>query len=190
MDEANRFYQVYYRITKTIGYNFEGTEKLKNIIKDIQKGKYTKQVAEKLIEESRKELGGLYSGLVEGKTVCAGYSLILCEALNRIGIKALYVWGFSQDLDAGHAWNQVQIDGKWYNIDLTLDAQNIQLYGRYEEMLLSDEEFEETHSVFSKHRTKIAHECKTTFDYSKIKGIRVKLGMVYPDSTDSERTEK
>ena len=52
-------------------------------------------------------------GLVTKKTVCAGYSLILKEILDRQGIKCEFIRGNS------HAWNIVTIEGENYPIDLT-----------------------------------------------------------------------
>lgn len=54
-------------------------------------------------------------GLITKNTVCAGYSLILKEFLDRQNIKCLWVGG------EGHAWNIVEIDGKLYPVDLTYE---------------------------------------------------------------------
>ncbi len=56
--------------------------------------------------------------------VCDGYSkafLILCE---RAGLDAVRVTGTATNtsgVTSSHAWNQVKIDGKWYNVDVTWD---------------------------------------------------------------------
>lgn len=118
----------------------------------------------------RKKPAGLYGGLIEGKAICAGYALILHEALKYVGLKSQYVIGFIPGKD-GHAWNQVQIDGKWYNTDSTWDSQKFQISRRYEYMLLNDEDFNQTHGHFSSNRTKTEHKCKSRFDYSKIQGL-------------------
>lgn len=66
--------------------------------------------------ESRpsKEIRSL-RGLITKQTVCAGYSLILKEILERQGIRCHYVESLK------HAWNIVEIDGNLYPIDLTYD---------------------------------------------------------------------
>jgi hypothetical protein len=56
-------------------------------------------------------------GLVTGRAVCSGYSLIFKEALNRVGIQSRYV-----NLKHKHSFNVVKIDGVEYPIDLTWDA--------------------------------------------------------------------
>ncbi len=43
--------------------------------------------------------------------------------LQKVGIECKYITG-RKDLDP-HAWNQVKIDGNWYNCDLTFDINNI-----------------------------------------------------------------
>ena len=61
-------------------------------------------------------------GLITKETVCAGYSMILKEFLDRQGIPCEYVEGYSKRNNrGGHAWNIVTIDGKKYPIDLTWD---------------------------------------------------------------------
>lgn len=61
-------------------------------------------------------------GLITKQTVCAGYSMIFKEMLDRIGIDCEYVEGFTTpDKKGAHAWNIVNIDGKKYPIDLTWD---------------------------------------------------------------------
>ncbi len=66
----------------------------------------------------------LEGALLEGVTVCAGFSKALCYLADKLGIECKYVSG---ELPNGglHAWNQVKIDGDWYNCDLTWDIQNI-----------------------------------------------------------------
>ena len=68
-------------------------------------------------------------GLISGKTVCAGYALILKELCDRNSIKCDYVEGTisKKDCDQGyltHAWNIVQIGGNNIPVDLTFNASN------------------------------------------------------------------
>lgn len=61
-------------------------------------------------------------GLITKESVCAGYSIILKELLERINISCEYVEGGTRNLDhLNHAWNIVKIGGKKYPIDLTWD---------------------------------------------------------------------
>lgn len=56
-------------------------------------------------------------GLVTNYSVCAGFSLIFKEAMDRLGIECLY-----QNKRHDHCWNAVKLDGKYHLIDLTWDV--------------------------------------------------------------------
>jgi hypothetical protein len=58
-----------------------------------------------------------YSGLVCGSTVCAGYARSFQYVLNKLGIPCYYIYGTANG--EYHAWNIVQLEGQWYNADLT-----------------------------------------------------------------------
>ena len=182
LDEANKFYAIYSRIIQMISYDhscireqeiaerekFNSNDKLKVAVKKWEK----KQ------EEIRKKPAGLYGGLIEGRAICAGYALILNEALKYMGIKCQYIKGIApvrkenktKRIQA-HAWNQVQIDGKWYNVDPTWDSAEFKICRKYKYMLLNDEDFSRTHRKFFEARTKTERKCKNRFDYSKIQGL-------------------
>lgn len=57
--------------------------------------------------------------LVNKYAVCDGYSNAFRLLCSKIGISCEIVSGTSKG-DA-HAWNQVKVEGKWYNIDVTWD---------------------------------------------------------------------
>jgi len=71
-----------------------------------------------------------YDILNGGSAVCQGYALLMDALLNEAGFNTLFVTGnvkpeFRVDTnvvsDGGHAWNMVQVDGKWYHLDATWD---------------------------------------------------------------------
>ncbi len=57
-----------------------------------------------------------YSILTNGEGICNGYASLLKYTLDHLGIPAEFV---SND---PHAWNIVQLDGEWYQTDLTWGA--------------------------------------------------------------------
>lgn len=61
----------------------------------------------------------IYSALVNGQSVCAGYSHAFQYLMQKMGIPCTYVLGYA----AGgyHAWNLVQLDGEYYAMDVTWD---------------------------------------------------------------------
>lgn len=60
-----------------------------------------------------------YDALFNGKTVCNGYSRLTSRMLDKAGIKNYIVVGKVNNSWKPHAWNLVQIDGKWYILDTT-----------------------------------------------------------------------
>lgn len=90
----------------------------------------------------RKEAHNIEGGLLEGKCVCEGYAKILQQVLNKVKINSKYITGNTDSKrDSEHAWNQVEIDGKWYNCDLTWDTPRIRENRPVDYCLQSDEEF-------------------------------------------------
>lgn len=64
-----------------------------------------------------------YEGLTTGSAVCQGYSLLTYRLLEGAGIKNLIVEGTARSggVSQSHAWNLVQLDGRWYHLDTTWD---------------------------------------------------------------------
>ena len=77
----------------------------------------------------------LIGGLLDGTCVCVGYSEIIRNILACCDIESKLIAGGS------HCWNQVKLDGKWYNVDFTFDQPKI-LKGKTPKfMLKSDKDF-------------------------------------------------
>lgn len=55
-------------------------------------------------------------GIIHKRAVCAGFAQIYKEFLERQGINCKY-----RAIHGKHAWNEVEIDGKYYPVDLTLE---------------------------------------------------------------------
>ncbi len=80
-----------------------------------------------------------YSALVEGKSVCAGYSRAYQYLMQRLGIPCYYCTGYAgQD----HAWNIVALDDGYYNVDLTWDDTPGYEYDYFNK---TDEDYANTH---------------------------------------------
>lgn len=77
--------------------------------------------------------------------VCEGYAKAFQLLLNAAGIENVYVVGKANG--QGHAWNQVKIEGEWYNVDLTWNDSNNQKNYRY--FNLTDAVFGRNHVPFS-----------------------------------------
>lgn len=59
-----------------------------------------------------------YSALVNGDTVCAGYTRAFQYLMQQLGIPCYCCTGYSGE---EHAWNIVRVDGEYYNVDATWD---------------------------------------------------------------------
>lgn len=64
------------------------------------------------------------------KAVCMGYAQLLEEMGRHTGDEIVYVVGVSRGLGGevsggGHAWNAAKIEGRWYLIDATWNAGNV-----------------------------------------------------------------
>lgn len=65
-----------------------------------------------------------YEGLQSGSAVCQGYSLLTYKLLLGAGIPNKIVEGRARPeggASQSHAWNLVQLDGRWYHLDTTWD---------------------------------------------------------------------
>lgn len=60
-----------------------------------------------------------YGALVNQDAVCNGYAEALQLLFKCAGIKSEFVIGTADGVD--HAWNLVEIEGKWYHLDATWD---------------------------------------------------------------------
>ena len=89
------------------------------------------------------------------------------QILNYVGIECKCVFGKTEvDSDKEHAWNQVKIDGKWYNCDLTWDATKMKYGMELEYCLQSDDEF-----VSHISEIRDIEECHESYDREKIKKL-------------------
>lgn len=79
-----------------------------------------------------------YDLLVNGSTVCSGYTAVYQDLLLRVGIPCVNV--VSEPME--HTWNLVQIGGEWYHVDVTWDDPSPDSYGyvNHQYFLVTDEE--------------------------------------------------
>jgi len=96
----------------------------------------------KRLQDECRNLCGLFSG----KTVCVGYSTNICELAPFLNIKARYISG-ARNRKPGHAWNQVKIGNKWFNLDYTEARDKIARKGYASPSILElDKKFNKSHS--------------------------------------------
>lgn len=78
----------------------------------------------------------MYNLLVEGSAVCQGYTLAYIHIMNLLDIPCVAVPSDTMQ----HIWNQVQINGNWYHVDMTYDDPIPDIAGsvRHDNFLVSD----------------------------------------------------
>ena len=126
-------------ISNLVSYNYEYLERLDN--NQTTEG-------EELINRN------LIGPLLQGEAVCAGYAETVRNVLSCMGIESRYVSADNVDSsEHGHAWNLVKLDGEWYNVDLTWDADALveELQPKY--LLKSDEDFKNHDNYIPRHKT-------------------------------------
>ena len=77
-------------------------------------------------DQTYKEIGtySIYGSLVKNSAVCEGYAKAFKYLLNYAGIECELIQGTatnSSGKNESHAWNAVNIDNKWYLVDVTWD---------------------------------------------------------------------
>jgi hypothetical protein len=144
-----------------------------NIVYDEQAAKWADLTGygRDMTRDRVEEASYLAGGLLEGRAMCKGYSTILTNLLSEVGIKANTICGGGRVLADNmppHAWNQVFLDGKWFNCDITNDADFINAGLKAPFFLKSDAEFGEGDmNRFVKYPPKIpelVHESKESVD--------------------------
>ena len=112
-----------------------------NLADDYEKEKY---VHNRLLDLVQYQSGApmsqsAYSALVNGKTVCAGYSRAFQYLMQQLGIPCYYCTGYSGE---NHAWNIVYLYGEYYNVDLTWDDTEPATFDFFNK---TDEDYAPTH---------------------------------------------
>ena len=96
----------------------------------------------------------IYGALINRTCVCEGYAKAFQYLMNEIGVENTIVIGTatnSKNETENHAWNYVNLDGKWYAVDVTWDDPVIRGGGkltnkaRYEYFLKGSETMNKNH---------------------------------------------
>ena len=132
------------------------------IIKDIKNDSdydKIKKVHDYLIENIEYDSNNtnrntIYGALIERKCVCEGYARSFKYILNELGINNILVVGVGRNSSGNtesHIWNYVELDGKWYAVDVTWDDPIVYGEGKigdeikHKYLLLGEIEFSKNH---------------------------------------------
>lgn len=110
-----------------------------------------------------------YAIVKDGLGVCNSYASLFQKFMEKLGIESYFVSGILNG--GGHAWNLVKVDGKYYNIDLTMNdplKKNMEIQEatasgleRYKYFILSDK------SMGKNYTRKTMLNIKAEEDYTK-----------------------
>ncbi len=89
----------------------------------------------------------IYDALVNKACVCQGYADAFSAICYYLGIEAHTAHGTATNSKGteSHAWNQVKVDGTWYNIDVTWDDPEDTL--SYQYFLITDDKIKKDHTL-------------------------------------------
>lgn len=100
--------------------------------------------------------------LLYGKALCEGYSKAFMYLCQSIGIQCVCVAGYGNG--ESHMWNMLQLDGEWYNMDVTWDDA-----GTYEYFCIPTSKMSVDHRYANFFQVPEATETK--YSYSEVMGI-------------------
>ncbi len=114
-----------------------------------------------------------YGTLTTGRGVCSGYAGVFYELAKEAGLDVKYVEGTANNGSGngyqGHAWNQVKINGVWYNMDTCWDdatwegkKSNDHSANNYDYCLVSD------NVLYKDHKTNADYVNKCSKNYEPV----------------------
>lgn len=108
----------------------------------------------------------LIGPIFQGKAVCEGYSKYLQQLLSLININSIIVQAGESKEDGGHIWNQVFINEKWYNADVTVASYNVHNNEKIRTCLVND------NRLLYKTNSSISYICDDNFASNVSEKIR------------------
>ncbi len=109
-----------------------------------------------------------YAALVKKAAVCQGYATLFYRLALELGVDARVIPGTGKQ--QSHGWNIVRLDGKYYNLDTTWDAELAQRDAPYAYFLRCDANFAE-------------HTRKETYDTEEFRRIYCMSGEDYSEAS-------
>ncbi len=125
-----------------------------------------------------------YGALIEKQAVCDGYSYAYRLLMSALGFDCRVVYGYSEG--EAHAWNVVNLDGVWYQMDVTWDdplingmvvkdGSNVS----YDYFLLNDEKMYADHTVVYDWNQYDIPECTSTAGMDWIAPVKEQINSQY-----------
>ncbi len=135
----------------------------------------------------------LYSAVFKGKTNCDGFANMYSLLCQINGIQCIEKVYFSEvEGEAGHTWNSINVNGKWYNVDCTesieeqnspeqeLKLQTATQFGFSDELQVHSHDYAEYAPVCSENLMRI----DGTFAESSASGMSSKIASYVREAED------
>ena len=132
-DTIDGIYKIFYYIANKVSYDEDGIN------------------TTKIINQN------LIGPVLYNTGVCEGYSKFLQQMLSLIGVHSIVVQGGGKKEEGGHVWNQVLLNNKWYNADVTVASYDIKHDKEVSTYLVKDS------NLLYKTYTSISYECNEDF---------------------------
>lgn len=72
-----------------------------------------------------------YAGIVGGQAICQGFARSYKLLCDKAGIPCVVIFGTTKQYGTTHAWNRIQLDGKWETVDTSNPALAINHVGSF-----------------------------------------------------------
>ncbi len=137
------------------------------------------------------------SGEEQGNIQCAGYAKAVQYLCDKVGISCMVVTGETSEGQT-HAWNVVDVDGVWYNLDCTWDDPILKTANyknlRYNYFLVPDSYIEDLTHFHKSQKKMSSGDYITYFEppacTETAQNYFVKNGLVYSDFASAEAAIK
>lgn len=110
-------------------------------------------------KEESENARNLVGGLLNGHCVCVGNAEIIRNVFACCGIKCINIGGDE------HMWNEIKLDGEWFNMDFTWDRKRIVEMEQPQYLLKSDEDFKGHDATFYEKK-----KCSRTIPANELMG--------------------
>ena len=188
---------VYTYLAEDEGGNYEISQVVNNFMKtyindnmtDLEKEitiiKYLVETVEYDFEEYAKQSRTLndsykaYGALIYKKAVCSGYAKAFDLLAKKCGLMTTIVTGDAMNdyIVGPHAWNQIYLDGDWYNVDVTFEDPQTNIKLGFNDLMnryINVTDFEMSHN----HTRENGHTCTATKYGKNVVGYYLHTGEV------------
>lgn len=121
----------------------------------------------------KKEKNNIQSieGILNGRSICEGYSNIATIVLNELGVKCSKVTAKLED--GSHAWNIIRYNNNWYNIDFTMIIERNEYFENeginfnLEYFMISDDKINKKYGILNEDKKYLEEDMYCDYDLEK-----------------------